>query len=138
MKAEELRVWDKILSVGHAEWEEGILIEVEGECVKQLEKWGVQNHADGTGGETMIFGRRFAHTARDLKALNDYRASGKGVEFDVITGEASACKPAWSLILLEEVYEAVESDDVKSLRAELIQVAAVAASWIEAIDRREE
>lgn len=36
----------------------------------------------------------------------------------------------------EEVYEALASETVEDLREELIQVAAVAVSWIEAIDRR--
>lgn len=39
-------------------------------------------------------------------------------------------------MLLEEVAEAfAESDDAR-LRAELVQVAAVAQAWIESIDRR--
>jgi hypothetical protein len=40
----------------------------------------------------------------------------------------------WSDILLEEVAEVMEQDDPVKLRAELIQVAAVAFRWIQHID----
>ncbi|WPM94355.1 hypothetical protein VG1_CDS0031 [Arthrobacter phage Cupello] len=39
-------------------------------------------------------------------------------------------------ILLEEVFEATAEEDPATLRKELVQVAAVTAQWIEAIDRR--
>ena len=39
-------------------------------------------------------------------------------------------------ILAEEVYEAFAESEPRRLREELVQVAAVAAKWIEAIDRR--
>lgn len=42
----------------------------------------------------------------------------------------------WSLVLLEEVLEALEARAAEELRAELVQVAAVAVRWIEAIDAR--
>jgi hypothetical protein len=42
----------------------------------------------------------------------------------------------WRDILLEEVYEAFAETDSDRLREELIQVAAVALSWVDAIDRR--
>jgi hypothetical protein len=41
----------------------------------------------------------------------------------------------WDLVLLEETCEALLEDDPVKLRAELVQVAAVAVQWIEAIDR---
>jgi hypothetical protein len=40
------------------------------------------------------------------------------------------------LVLLEEVLEALEEDNEERLRAELVQVAAVAVRWIGAIDVR--
>jgi len=43
----------------------------------------------------------------------------------------------WASILAEEVGEAMTEDDPAQLRAELVQVAAVAVAWIEAIDMRE-
>ena len=42
----------------------------------------------------------------------------------------------WSLVLLEEALEALEARTAEELRAELVQVAAVAVRWIEAIDAR--
>jgi NTP pyrophosphatase (non-canonical NTP hydrolase) len=46
----------------------------------------------------------------------------------------------WAAILMEEVGEvatAILHNDPKNLREELIQVAAVAAAWVEALDRRQ-
>lgn len=43
---------------------------------------------------------------------------------------------SFALILLEEVAEAMAESDPDKLRAELVQVAAVAVKWIEALDRR--
>lgn len=42
----------------------------------------------------------------------------------------------WVHILNEEVWEAFAEKDPRKLRQELIQVAAVAAAWIEDLDRR--
>lgn len=42
----------------------------------------------------------------------------------------------WRDVLREEVYEAFAEVDPAKLRAELVQVAAVAARWVEDIDRR--
>lgn len=50
---------------------------------------------------------------------------------------AAAGGLTWADILLEEVCEANDEDqDVTKLRAELIQVAAVAIRWVDAIDQR--
>lgn len=103
---------------------------------RQDEKWGEQHHPDGTGPGATLFGRTFSGMARDLKAINDERAS-HGVEWDTRAGRLVPSVPLWSLILLEEVYEALESDDPAHLREELVQVAAVAVNWIEDIDSRE-
>jgi hypothetical protein len=43
---------------------------------------------------------------------------------------------SWADILTEEFVEALNADTEESLRAELIQVAAVAQAWVECIDRR--
>jgi hypothetical protein len=45
-------------------------------------------------------------------------------------------KGTWLDILTEEVAEAFAETDTKALRAELVQVAAVALAWVEAIDCR--
>jgi hypothetical protein len=93
-----------------------VMSEVAAERVRQDIKWGEQNHPDGTGG-----GRSAAAAA----------------------GARMACKVAardgsmtWRDVMREEVAEAFAETDPAKLRAELLQVAAVAAAWVEAIDRR--
>ena len=89
------------------------LFDVQMERRRQDMKWGVQNHPDGTS----EYYRAYADEAReDCKRLNPVD---------------------WTAILLEETYEALSETDPIKLRAELIQVAAVAVAWAEAIDRRQ-
>lgn len=83
---------------------------------RQDEKWGEQDHPDGTGG------RGSDEQANMYRSLCDAR-HGKG-------------NGSWFDILKEEVFEAGAEADELNLRAELIQVAAVAVSWVESIDRR--
>jgi hypothetical protein len=94
-----------------------VAIDVTRERQRQNAKWGELHYPDGTGrpGD--------AETAASLKA---------------------ACKandPAsdnWRDILAEEVAEAFAETDPAKLRAELIQIAAVAQAWAEDIDSRTE
>lgn len=103
--------------------DEAILVEVLSERYRQFEKWGVQSHvdiwestADGIGEALECF----RVMAARYKALND-----------------DPNPTDWTGILLEEVYEALEQiGHDANLREELVQVAAVAVAWIEAIDRR--
>ena len=95
-----------------------VLEEVSRERVAQQAKWGEQNHPDGTG---------LPHAAhKPIRAQRDCEAAfanGRGT---------------WRHILIEEVAEAEAESDRTRLREELIQVAAVAVAWVEAIDRRRE
>lgn len=54
-------------------------------------------------------------------------------------GEQNHHNDYWNGIIMEEVGEAakvvIERGDIKELRAELMQVAAVAVCWIECLDR---
>lgn len=63
---------------------------------------------------------------------------GERIRQDSLWGQQNHVNDRWNTILVEEVGEAAketyEGDTVK-LREELIQVAAVAVAWIEAIDR---
>lgn len=95
-----------------------VLDEIREERTRQDARWGEQNWPDGTGTE------KDATISRLTRQLCDaaHRAG------DV----------TWRHILLEEVYEATAEEDLVALRAELVQVAAVAVNWIEAIDRRVE
>ena len=87
-------------------------------------KWGQQDHPDGTGPNvvSVIFPSDMAVRAKYARDIcdNEHR-NGRG---------------NWMQILEEEVSEAFAEDDPQVLRRELIQVAAVATAWVEAIDRR--
>lgn len=100
--------------------------EVIQERVRQEAKWGEQNHPDGTTPGflwTALFRRSMAESAEIAK---------QEVDLDARLGQST-----YAGIFLEEVFEALAEEDPARLRAELIQVAAVAVAWVESIDRRE-
>ncbi|MDN3356055.1 hypothetical protein [Actinomadura sp. DC4] len=86
------------------------------ERARQDAKWGEQNHDDGTGDQR-------------------WRDAANRVQLDVDEA-ARLGGTTWRGILHEEVFEAFAAMDPAKLRTELIQVAAVAQVWAEAIDRR--
>lgn len=111
-----------------------VLADVWNERAKQDAKWGEQNHPDtfprvpsAERTERIRYGGHAdywkAENARRIKVLTE-------------RGAPSDRNAAWDGILLEEVYEALAESNAAKLRAELVQVAAVAVAWIEAIDRR--
>lgn len=93
-----------------------ILDEIYAERAAQDAKWGIQNHRDGTG--------HYPETVDADVARMACQSAAEGGYLD------------WLHIMREEVAEAFAESDPAKLRAELLQVAAVAAAWIEAIDRR--
>lgn len=109
-----------------------VLAEVRAERKRQTAKHGDQSHLpDGTG--PYVLGGLVAddrHTyavglARWAKARTD-AAAQRG-------GDGSV---TFEHILTEEWAEAMAESDETALRAELVQVAAVAVQWIEALDTR--
>jgi len=92
-----------------------VLAEVAAERRRQDGQWGEQNHPDGTGD---------AYT-------DDAALARKECERAADNGDLT-----WRHILLEEVAEAMAEREPADLRRELIQVAAVAVAWAEALDRR--
>lgn len=94
-----------------------VLAEVAGERARQDARWGVSNHPDGTG--------RFASKA----AVEIARTSCK---FAFSQGMGS-----WHHIMDEAVAKAFAQTAGGTLRARLIDVAAVAVAWVEDIDRRQ-
>jgi hypothetical protein len=100
-----------------------VLLEVLGERGKQDRKWGEQNHPDGTGPRVPFAGQLCYMEEAARSARLKCKANGPGED-------------NWRDILLEEVFEAMAEADPAKLRAELLQVAAVAVNWIECIDRR--
>lgn len=100
-----------------------VLDDVVREREAQDVRWGEQNHPDHPAA-----GAGYPHLVewRTLVSLLESTAH-----------ESMKAGPVtWAAILAEEVGEALQEDDPVKLRAELVQVAAVAAAWVEAIDRR--
>lgn len=96
-----------------------VLAEVRAERRRQYDKWGQQDHPS------------FGHD-RDMAAAKLNERFGKAM----VETAAAQGKLSFDAILTEELYEALATESEEKLRAELVQVAAVAVAWIEAIDRR--
>lgn len=95
------------------------------ECSAQDIKWGAdRTHLDFVDFVGLDLRHRWYHipSADDAQGFCDNA-------FQVGCG-------TWADILIEEVAEAVETENDTDLRSELVQVAAVAVQWIAAIDRR--
>lgn len=93
-----------------------VVLEVDRERDRQDEKWGQQNHPNGR------VGGRIEHEAA-IEARFRCQSNGPGED-------------NWRDILDEEIAEAYAATSDAELRAELVQVAAVAVAWVETIDRR--
>lgn len=115
-----------------------VLAEVAAERARQDAKWGEQNHPDGTGPEShplVVDGAKndLIYPGPLRIAVANRLAVGFTQSTDAAAREGSL---TWRHILLEEVFEALAESDPAKLRRELIQLAAVATQWVEAIDRR--
>jgi hypothetical protein len=98
-----------------------VLAEIAEERARQDARFGEQNHPDGTG---------TAYGLRDVGVLSaDFARKRCDTAFDRGNG-------SWEHILYEEFCEAMAEDDPALLRGELLQLAAVAVHWIEALDLR--
>ncbi|MGV9375856.1 NUDIX hydrolase [Nonomuraea sp. NPDC003707] len=93
-----------------------VLADVTAERVAQDVRWGMQLLPDGTGHEGTL--------AESGRARSETEAA------------AEAGTLTWRHVLAEEVLEAFAESDPERLRAELVQVAAVAVKWAQALDRR--
>lgn len=107
-------------------WSADVLEEVDQERGRQELKWGQQNHPDGTRGDRRVL-RDTKMPTWDTMCFNARRQTDRAAH------EGSL---EYLDILFEEVAEAFSESDPQRLREELIQVAAVAVAWVEAIDRR--
>lgn len=104
-----------------------VLAEVFDERERQEQKWGEQNHPDGTGPDVelnTVYGAYMDQLADGHKLDTDYASK---------MGELT-----YKDIFLEEVFEALSEEDQEKLREELVQAAAVAVAWVEKIDRDKE
>lgn len=100
-----------------------VLQEIADERDRQDDKWGPQDHRDGTHPEIVwVFTGPAAYVAESARMQ--------------CQAEAEEGATNWRSIALEEVAEAFAEADPAKLRAELVQCAAVFVAWIEAIDRR--
>lgn len=104
-----------------------ILAEVASERIRQDAKWGPQDHASvlstaDVGADSLAAFYRVPTEERAKATCERRFANGIGTYAD---------------IAVEEFSEAVCAPDDDARRAELVQVAAVAVAWIEAIDRRQ-
>jgi hypothetical protein len=107
-----------------------ILSEIGAERDAQDAKWGAPHDVpDGTGPSAVLPFR-----------VNDHNWVPYGVlrrRAQEATDRAMAERDStMALVLLEEVFEAVAEANQARLRTELIQVAAVAAKWVQIIDAR--
>lgn len=93
-----------------------VLTDVLAERHRQHARWGEQSLPFGTGRNTQI---------ERLRQLRNINAKARAVGVPL----------TWSEVLTEEVAEAMAESNPWRLRAELIQVAAVAVQWIEHLDR---
>lgn len=106
------------------------LDDVAAERVAQDAKWGQQNHPDGTD-TNWVDQIRPAFGWNGSEAMHAAKLARSDCQRAARRGEVT-----WLKILREEAAEAFAETDPAKLRAELIQVAAVAVAWVEAIDRR--
>ncbi|GAA4624473.1 hypothetical protein GCM10023196_024750 [Actinoallomurus vinaceus] len=93
-----------------------VLADVAAERAAQDVMWGVQDFPDGTGPE---------HATAADAAKRDCRDAWRGARL------------TWRHILAEEFHEALAETDPRALRTELVQTAAVAVKWVQALDRRD-
>lgn len=107
-----------------------VLSEVAAERARQDARWGEQNHPNGTGPDLWLY------------ALPVRGPAGNANAADLERWARDRCKRApdeggdtYERILTEEWAEAIAEADPARLRAELVQVAAVAVAWVEKIDR---
>ena len=113
LKPAAARYWGDIFSDNGGD---GIADDVWAERVRQLTKWGIQERPDG------------ADAAQWKPAEDVARAT---YELALAAGQLT-----WLHILAEEVCEAFAEEDLEKQRVELVQVMAVAASWIHDLDTR--
>lgn len=104
-----------------------VLEQVRDERYEQDAVWGEQSYPDGTGPD--VRAPWLVAQNPTLGMLADSARTACGLAF--ANGQGT-----WAHILREEFYEALAAPGVLELREELVQVAAVAVAWCEAIDRR--
>ncbi len=103
--------------------------DIAAERSRQVQKWGVQNHASLI---PILLNRPggcdAARMCEELEIPSETRAKFLC---------QSSQPDTFAAIAIEELSEAVSClDDERAMRTELVQLAAVVVAWVEAIDRR--
>ena len=108
---------------------------IRAERERQDARWGVQDHPDL---DPVLTERRGGATPE--RHAQHLEIPTAGFSKTLCARAAEFGHTNWSVILVEELAEVVDAAarrDTAGLRDELVQVAAVAVAWLEAIDRRE-
>lgn len=99
------------------------------EMIRQNKKWGVQNHPSVSAKSQIRMEQFPENVCKDLEIPTETRAK------EICETMFSSGDPNWAAILQEEVSEAVCAKTEQKRREELVQVAAVALSWVDCLDR---
>ena len=110
--------------------------EIIAERLRQIEKWGEQNHPDV---DQVLMNRRGGCTPQRM--AEEYAIPTASRAQFSCNNAARRGQLTFAHILVEEVAEAIDGATMGvaaaagELRTELIQVAAVAVAWVEKLDR---
>ena len=111
-----------------------VLGDVAQERVRQRARYGrKQDLEDGTGPGV----RWLRNTSAHLDLLNAEQIQVQ-LRREYEAYEAQHGEPTWMHLVREEIAEAFQEEHPVRLREELLQVAALAVSWVEALDARSE
>lgn len=102
-----------------------VLSDVRAERARQFARYGNNEDLDDGTGRDVVWFNEIPAQGAEILLRNAYEAY-----------EAEHGKPTFRHLVLEEVAEAMQESNPARLRAELLQVAALAVSWIEKIDSR--
>lgn len=105
------------------------------ERLSQYEKWGEQNHPDV---DQVLLNRPGGCTPGRMAEEYEIPPAPRAKALCRMAGATTG--DTWAHILVEEVAESIEAAtlmDKAALKAELIQVAAVAVAWVEKLMRAE-
>jgi hypothetical protein len=112
-----------------------VLSEVLAERHRQVAQYGLNDEClDGTGPEVLWLEKTDVNL--DLRDATEIEDAFR-IQYERYC-RAHGGVPTWMLLVREEIAEAFKESDPERLTAELVQVAALCVSWVEAIRRREQ
>ena len=105
-----------------------ILKEIELETIRQVQKWGIQNHPS-------LNQKLLLEECTPDEMCKSYEIPTEERARELCETAANSQSVTWAHITIEELSESISAKTDTERRTELIQLAAVIASWIESIDR---